>query len=102
MLRDVSQTAACLIAFKSIYPGVDAAAVVKSMPKLLLKTPQQLETEATQVARLLSGLEPHQRDAVLEAVPCLIDPGQLSQALAFLQHTFPYQVLCGVRCEHDT
>ena len=100
LLHDVSHTAACLIAFKSIYPGVDAAAVVKTTPKLLLKAPQQLESEATQVAWLLRGLEPHERDTILEAVPCLTDPGQLSQALAFLQHSFPNQVRCVRICVH--
>lgn len=65
---------------------------MRSNPKLLLKTPEQLEEEATQVARLLGALEPHERDAILEAVPCLTDPVQLSAGLLFLQQNFPNQV----------
>ncbi len=58
----------------------------------------QLEIEATQVDHLLQPLSPEQRDAILEAVPCLTDPKQLVQALGFLQHYFPNQNALELLC----
>lgn len=102
ILHNVPHTAATLITFKSLYPGVDAGVVFKTNPKLLLKDSAQLEQDASQVYHILKSLAPEQRDAVLEAVPCLTDPVQLVQALGFLQHTFPNQNPLDILCADPT
>eukprot|EP00775_Hariotina_reticulata_P001517 gene1517-1853_t len=56
-------------------------------PKLLLKPLQQIQQDAQQVRTMLQKVD--DIDAIIEAVPYLMDPAQLVQSLANLARWFP-------------
>lgn len=91
VLAQVQGTATALIMFKSLYPGVDLIKVIARTPRLLLKDPTQMREDAAKVRQILKSLEQEEFDAVIEAVPYLVDPQQLVQGLNNFKAWFPQQ-----------
>lgn len=91
VLASVPTTTSAILAFKSLYPGVDLLKVVATSPRLLLKDPHQMQGDAAQVRQVLQGLADEEVQAILEAVPYLCDPRQLVQGLSNLAAWFPSQ-----------
>lgn len=84
---DVNEVAGKLVALKTVFPGANAFQIVSKMPKMLLKTTATVTQEAEQVRKALSSCpEP---DAIVEAVPDLVDPVALAKALATIKAAMP-------------
>ncbi|KAF6258619.1 hypothetical protein COO60DRAFT_1626394 [Scenedesmus sp. NREL 46B-D3] len=89
ILKDVDSVVELVIALKTAYPKVDVGRLLQRTPKLLTKPLEQVQADAQQVRALLSGVE--DVDAIIDAVPYLLDPKELRQSLANLQRWFPNQ-----------
>jgi hypothetical protein len=87
LAADVPTVAARLIALRTLYPKADAFAMVAARPRTLLLTEQQLETNAAEVKAMLRGAA--SVDAIVEAVPELVESSQLSRSLVWLRQAFP-------------
>lgn len=84
---DVNEVASKLVALKTIFPGANAFRIVSKMPKMLLKPTATVIEEAEQVHKALSSCpEP---DAIVEAVPDLVDPAALAKALSTIKAAMP-------------
>ncbi|WIA41508.1 hypothetical protein OEZ86_008879 [Tetradesmus obliquus] len=89
ILKDVDRVVALVICLKTAYPKVDIARLLQRMPKLLMKPLEQVQADAQQVKALLSRVQ--DIDAIIDAVPYLINPAEVQQSLANLARWFPNQ-----------
>jgi hypothetical protein len=88
LLRDIDSVVAVVIALKTHYPKVDIANIIKRKPKLLLSSQQRVEEDALKVKSLLST-KVQDIDSIIDAVPDLMNPQQLTQSLSNLVAWFP-------------
>lgn len=84
--EDVNSAANKLILLKTAFPSADVFSVIASRPKTLLQSEDRIASDAQQVKTLLSAAK--DIDAIIQAVPELIDPATLSRSLAFLASSF--------------
>eukprot|EP00878_Enallax_costatus_P016732 GHUV01017557.1.p1 GENE.GHUV01017557.1~~GHUV01017557.1.p1 ORF type:complete len:132 (+),score=22.89 GHUV01017557.1:422-817(+) len=89
VLKNVDGVVSLVITLKTAYPKVDIGKLLQRTPKLLLKPVEQIQADAQQVKNMLSRVE--DIDAIIDAVPYLMDPVQLQQSLANLARWFPNQ-----------
>ncbi|GAX73488.1 hypothetical protein CEUSTIGMA_g940.t1 [Chlamydomonas eustigma] len=89
VVSDVDAVAQKLVTIKSVFPKANAFKIVASLPKLLLKPAEMLRLEAEKSRKQLSSLS--NPDAVVEAVPELVDPVTLARAISSLRAAMPTQ-----------
>jgi hypothetical protein len=86
---DVEQVAAKLVSLKTIFPVANAFKIVSKTPKMLLRSTADVTKDAQKVKEILSSLP--DPDAIIEAVPELVDPTSLARALSTIRGSFPNQ-----------
>ncbi|GBF98267.1 hypothetical protein Rsub_10930 [Raphidocelis subcapitata] len=79
LVTDPSAAAARLVALRSHYPGADLCRILQERPAVLLKDIAALEADARQVHSMLSAAR--DRDALLTALPLLLEPRTLASVL---------------------
>ncbi|KAI8476168.1 MAG: hypothetical protein J3K34DRAFT_402308 [Monoraphidium minutum] len=79
IVADTGSVAVRLVALKTAYPGADLAKILQEKPGLLLQDVSVLEANARQVHSLLEGAR--DRDALLTALPLLLEPRTLISVL---------------------
>lgn len=84
--EDVNGAANKLILLKTAFPTADVFSIIASRPKTLLQSEERIAGDAQQVKALLSAAK--DIDAIIQAVPELIDPTTLSRSLSFLASSF--------------
>ncbi|KXZ55259.1 hypothetical protein GPECTOR_3g398 [Gonium pectorale] len=80
LAKDVNQVALMLVTIKTSYPGANVGKIVAKAPKLLLKSPEALRSDAEVVRRVLAAAP--NPDAIVEEVPYLMEPSALAQSLS--------------------
>lgn len=88
LLRDIDSVVAVVIALKTHYPKVDIANIIKRKPKLLMSSQQRVDEDALKVKSIL-GSKVQDIDAIIDAVPDLMSPQQLTTSLSNLVAWFP-------------
>lgn len=88
LLRNIDSVIQVVIALKTHYPKVDISNLIKRKPKLLMLTQQRVDEDAGKVKGLLSS-KVQDIDAIIDAVPDLMNPQQLTQSLQNLVAWFP-------------
>ncbi|KAI8467527.1 MAG: hypothetical protein J3K34DRAFT_430311 [Monoraphidium minutum] len=79
LVRDPAAAAVKLVALKRLYPTADLSRIIRERPSLLLQEVDALEDAGRQVQRLLESAR--DRDALLSALPFLLDPRTLVSVL---------------------
>lgn len=82
----VPQVAQRLVWLRQALPTANLAAMVARSPRLLLR--DTLQDDLAAAMQLLHMCPPMQREALLEAMPQLLEPGALAGVLAELQRLF--------------
>lgn len=86
---DVDQVAAKLVALKTVYPKANVFKIVSKTPRMLLRSTADVVKDAERVKEVLSSLP--DPDAIIEAVPELVDPTALARALSTIKASYPTQ-----------
>jgi len=94
VLKNIQGVTMIVITLREQFPRANISAVLKMKPKLLLGNAARIQEDARQVKAMLSKVE--DVDAIIEAVPYLLDPYQLAQSLANLKKWFPNQDTLGM------
>jgi len=90
LLSDVPRVASVLIELKAAYPRANLSLIINKRPKVLLLPLGQVRQQAEQVRSLLSKVDGEgEVDAMMEAVPGLMEPPALVDCLGSLQRWFP-------------
>lgn len=97
LVADVDKVAAALVILKTAYPSANVSRIIAKAPKVLLQPLETIRDNADKVKQILHEVESGEIDAIIEAVPYLMNPDALVQSLSNIRRWFntetPIQML---------